>query len=1046
MARIRPSGQFFGGMKLEGMDDGNCTLQLITDRTAMNVTLRLLGALLASSVLLGSASAAAQAAFVETFDNVGPVDSGQQGPRHLIADGWIFRNQSEPLGSGVWSQGAFFQPQAGAGYLGVDSLSTDFFGGRISTWAILPLVPNQVAGDTLTVHLRAVDSSNVDRLEIRYSPSGSRETGLDATEVGDFTTLLQAVDPMPIGGWVATSVQVPGSGALALRYFVDNACNHGCFASEIGIDTLSVGDEPPPPCNLPPIPAAGETETWTAAGGPWVVCSDLSIPAGALVVVEPGATIDVRDGFTLDVEGTLLATGTNALPIWIEGGISTLHPPVRVRGLMELSHGQVRGRLHLAHGGSLVVRESTFPQGMISSASSVGGGAQGTYVEIENSEFFAGAFDSLAITDGTLVVRDTTIHGSGLSLLRGYLLAESVVLEGGGLSLVRERYTQPAFVDGFTIRNAPGPAISLFGWNAFLGATNQLSGNLVPVSITGGLLAGSTVPTSGNVNDWVDVGGGGVRGNATWARLDVPYVVDGADQSGGKLTLEPGARIQLTPGSQMMIFSTGAFRALGRPEAPIVFERHLPSAPWDRIWLVDMSTGPRLEYCVIDGATAGVQADGSFVQVDTCEFQSNTDGALATSFGLLRARGSRFLDNGVGVRTTQQGGAGLSGLSNPNSFVGNDVGVSAVGNSVDATGNWWGHASGPGPEGAGDPIAGPVLGTPFLTKPPDATDTPPIVRMLPTSPLLESGSRVILNWQAEDDLGIVSQRVLFSEHANFDSSFVVLADDLGSHARSVEVTVPVSHPSSIIDPSFFRVVATDARGQVGLDEISATVPYVEDLGTATLDFLTDLSVPFVFGDDIHVQWNYTGGSATWVASIVIDGELESVGYGGGHTGISSWDFRMPYVSTDTARIRLTFRYGAGGRTRDFFSDRFSIRPDARLGDAHPVVTMTSPSPGTVFHGGQVVPITWTAVDDEELRSFRLQASTDSGRTWSMISPELPGTSRSYSWRLPQSTGHRDLRLRVVAADLRFQSSSDETHVEVLPSAGLGGKARAQTRR
>ena len=36
--------------------------------------------------------AAAQASFVQGFDNVGQVQSGQGGPSNLIAQGWIFRN------------------------------------------------------------------------------------------------------------------------------------------------------------------------------------------------------------------------------------------------------------------------------------------------------------------------------------------------------------------------------------------------------------------------------------------------------------------------------------------------------------------------------------------------------------------------------------------------------------------------------------------------------------------------------------------------------------------------------------------------------------------------------------------------------------------------------------------------------------------------------------------------------------------------------------------------------------------------------------------
>ena len=63
---------------------------------------------------------AAQASYSEGFDTAGPVAAGQQGPSNLIAAGWIFRNQSQPLGTGTWHADAN-QPHGGAAYLAVDS-------------------------------------------------------------------------------------------------------------------------------------------------------------------------------------------------------------------------------------------------------------------------------------------------------------------------------------------------------------------------------------------------------------------------------------------------------------------------------------------------------------------------------------------------------------------------------------------------------------------------------------------------------------------------------------------------------------------------------------------------------------------------------------------------------------------------------------------------------------------------------------------------------------------------------------------------------------
>ena len=236
--------------------------------------------------------------YSQHFDNNGPVQSGADGPQNLINQGWIFRNQSAPLGSGTWFTGynSWFPPQAGAGYLAVDSSSTDYFGGDVSQWAILPALPGQAAGDTLRFYIRRFDSSNVDTMQVRYSPSGGTNTGSGPNAVGDFTSLLLDLNPIPLTGWTLVSVPVPGTGRLALRFYVNDACNWACYASYVGVDELTVNQTPPPG---PPLPAPGETVHWTMSISPVVLNSDTSIVAGGTVIVDPGVQVRVQGTATL---------------------------------------------------------------------------------------------------------------------------------------------------------------------------------------------------------------------------------------------------------------------------------------------------------------------------------------------------------------------------------------------------------------------------------------------------------------------------------------------------------------------------------------------------------------------------------------------------------------------------------------------------------------------------------------------------------------------------------------------------------------------------
>lgn len=88
-----------------------------------------------------------------------------------------------------------------------------------------------------------------------------------------------------------------------------------------------------------------------------------------------------------------------------------------------------------------------------------------------------------------------------------------------------------------------------------------------------------------------------------------------------------------------------------------------------------------------------------------------------------------------------------------------------------------------------------------------------------------------------------------------------------------------------------------------------------------------------------------------------------------------------------------------------------------------------------------MPVSWTADDDEALRSFDVQVSYDGGRGWHFVARELPDAARSYRWRLPASEGVDDVRLRVVARDRRFQTSAS-TSGPFAVSAGSPGPGDA----
>ena len=194
--------------------------------------------------------------------------------------------------------------------------------------------------------------------------------------------------------------------------------------------------------------------------------------------------------------------------------------------------------------------------------------------------------------------------------------------------------------------------------------------------------------------------------------------------------------------------------------------------------------------------------------------------------------------------------------------------------------------------------------------------------------------------------------------------------------------------------------------------------------TGNLTITTDLSgQTFTGGEPIpDMDWTGSVNFGTITPVVVLDSDGAGIS-GLNISGHGVFFQNFPFVSTDRARLALQVRNNSNDTKWFFASGYFSIRHDSRLGFQPPSVDLKSPVGGESFPGGSIVPISWTASASEGLRSFDIQGSYDSGRTWHPIIRDLPGTAINYDWQLPPSTGIPDVRVRIVARDVRFQNSS-----------------------
>lgn len=155
--------------------------------------------------------------FVEEFDNAG----------ELTGKGWVFVNNSNPIGQSGWRQGRYesaamvqYKFLAPVSVLGFPAYSAhnspnDFISAdasavneansptgvaNISAWLITPQVPVK-NGDKIIFYTRAVDDSyyavyTKDRMQVRANfTDGTANVGNTDASVGNFTTLLLDINP-----------------------------------------------------------------------------------------------------------------------------------------------------------------------------------------------------------------------------------------------------------------------------------------------------------------------------------------------------------------------------------------------------------------------------------------------------------------------------------------------------------------------------------------------------------------------------------------------------------------------------------------------------------------------------------------------------------------------------------------------------------------------------------------------------------------------------------------------------------------------------------
>ncbi len=673
---------------------------------------------------------------------------------------------------------------------------------------------------------------------------------------------------------------------------------------------------------------------------------------------------------------------------------------------------------------------------------------------------------------GSRVTNDPSAIGGEAMFIVGNSILSNVTVTEAYIDLTQD-HNQHRYVGNVTVTGNPfGPGILLAGGGSYLiDPSVTLQNNMWPVALgsnSAGILPGSLLPASGNqfneIPDTTDPAP--IDENVVWADAGIPYILRDNGNVHGKLTVLPGVTVKGPPDIAFQFTSDSNGNSLpvflGEPERPIRFVPYVPGTKWRGIGIGITGTyGTRWDWCIFEDSTLGVASAELPIALDNCIFRRNTRATGGDSIFTLRKctfENNIFSYSGEGFAPLHdvQGFLDANHPANPNTFI-NNQGVPGFGyfgtflpnggliararhNSLentdsDARNNWWGTPSGPhhptlNPTGTGDDVFfgidnGGFL-TPFLTQPP-TSNPPPVVRFVTPPTAVVPGEKIILQWTARDDTRIVTQRIYWSINYNFDDSMQLLAE-IPANARSFEWTPPAIGTPANGPDQFFRVIAVDNLGQEGIADLSANITNPAPF-TGSMEATSPAAGTYRPGDSLQTCATVTPVVGSTSATIELDNDETAISLGdifvSGTMGCTVLPAQVPDVSTDRARIRYDATSSLN-MVKSFYGPYFSIRPDPILGDAAPVIALTSTHTNAAYPGGTTIPITWTASDDEALRSFDIRASFNGGTRWFIVARDLPAAARSFNWQLPASTGIPSVKFRVVAKDRRFQNTSADS--------------------
>ena len=308
--------------------------------------------------------------------------------------------------------------------------------------------------------------------------------------------------------------------------------------------------------------------TWYLPWVDYVITGYPTIAASGSLTINDGCTIRFNSARYLTINGTLNATGTSG------------------NGILFTRNGSAEwGGLKYQNGSNGTLEYCTIEYATYSS---------GYAVEATGAS-------SLSLDHCILQNNDYGFYGNNSS---PQFLSNNQIINNSDCGIYFNNCNSLGTIDNLTMTdNGNYGAFRLTNSTVTLGSNISYSGNAWPVSmyIDATLGAGSTVPSSGNTNNAIQLLGSISEGSATLSYPGVDYVITGYPSVGSAatLTINDGCTIRFNSARYLTI--NGTLNATGTSGNGILFTRN-GSAEWGGLKFENGSNGT-LEYCTVEYAT-----------------------------------------------------------------------------------------------------------------------------------------------------------------------------------------------------------------------------------------------------------------------------------------------------------------------------------------------------------------------------------------------------------------------------------------------------------